>query len=128
MAKLSFSLTAACAPALKPQKLTLTRAMAKIRSRVRALSHISSKAKSFIDMPCIDGDIEVKAIFWNEETMMVYRREVLHPTSGKVTKQSFQRRMPSFIIDCGPHGLYRTSSFGKVSKVGIVPPKFVELP
>ena len=128
MAKLSFSLTAACAPSLKPQKLTLTRAMAKIRSRVRALSHISSKAKSFIEMPCIDGDIEVKAIYWNEETMMCFRREVLHPTSGKMMKQSFQKRMPSFIIDCGEYGMFRTSSFGKVSRVGIVPPKFVELP
>lgn len=128
MAKLSFSLTAACAPALKPSKLTLARAMNKIRSRVKALSHISSKAKSFIEMPPISGDVEVKAIYWNEETMMCFRREVLHPTSGKVTKQSFQRRMPSFILDCGPHGLFRTSSFGKVSKVGIVPPKFVELP
>ena len=128
MVKLSFSLTAACAPAFERKTLTLSRAMAKIRNRVKSLSYISEKGKAFIEMPCIDGDIEVKAIYWNEETMMVYRREVLHPTSGKTTKQSFQRRMPSFIIDCGEYGLYRTSSFGKVSKVGIIPPKFVELP
>lgn len=128
MAKLSFSLTAFCAPALKQPPLTLSRAMAKIRRRVAQLSHISEKGKAFIEMPAISGDIEVKAVWWNEETMMVYRREVLHPTSGKTTKQSFQKRMPSFIIDCGEYGMFRTSSFGKVSRVGIVPPKFVELP